>query len=141
MKHLAVFFLLTLPLAAFSQSKCARAVLDAEQRRFEAMVRADTVALRAMLADDLVYIHSNAMTESKDQHIADLSTGRLAYHSMERENARVRRYGKMAITNGVVKVNVTLDGKNLVLPLAYTAVYRKKKGRWLLVDWQSTRVP
>jgi len=141
MKHLAVFFLLTLSVAASAQSKCERAVLDAEQRRFEAMVRADTVALRAMLADDLVYIHSNAMTEDKNQHIADISGGRLRYHSMDRENPRVRRYGKTAITNGVVRVNVTLDGKNLVLPLAYTAVYRKKKGRWLLVDWQSTRVP
>ena len=141
MRNTLIFFLLTLPALSIAQTGAGRAVLDAEQRRFEAMMRGDTVALRSLLADDLVYIHSNAMTEDKNRHISAISGGKLAYNKMEREKVNVRRYGKTALTNGIIRVNVTLDGKNLDLNLAYTAVYRKKKGTWLLVNWQSTRVP
>ena len=136
-----ILFLLVLPMLTTAQSSADRSVLDTELQRFHLMTTGDTVALRAMIDDDLVYIHSNTMTESKDQHIAAISGGKLTYHKMDRVNVLVRRYGKTAITNGLVKVNVTLNGKYLELPLAYTAVYRKKKGKWLLVNWQSTKVP
>jgi hypothetical protein len=138
----AIFFpLLFLPLFAFAQSKTEQQILDTELRRFEAMVGKDTVLLRDLLADDLVYIHSNTLTENKQEHISAISTGRLVYEKMTREQARVRRYGKMALINGIVQVNVILNQKRLEMRLAYTAVYRKKGGAWRLVNWQSTRVP
>lgn len=133
--------MLTLPLSSFAQSKSDRDILDSEQRRFDAMVRKDTVLLRDLLADDLVYIHSNTMTENKKEHISAISTGRLVYEKMTREQAKVRRYGKTALNNGIVQVNVVLNGKPLEMRLMYTAVYRKKGGVWRLVNWQSTRVP
>jgi ketosteroid isomerase-like protein len=135
------FFLLFLPLFAFAQSKCEQKILDTEQRRFEAMVRKDTLAPRDLLADDLVYIHSNTLTENKKEHISAISTGRLIYEKMLREHVRVRRYGKMALTNGIVQVKGILKEKTFEMRLAYTAVYRKKGGTWWLVNWQSTRVP
>ncbi len=141
MKRCFFFLLLALPALAIAQNKCDRAVLETEQRRFNLMVAGDTAALRTTIADDLVYIHSNTMTENKNEHIAAISTGRLVYHSMNREKVAVRRYGKIALTNGLVHVKVTLNGKDFELPLAYTAVYHKKKGKWLLVNWQSTKVP
>lgn len=141
MRSIFFFLLLTLPLSSFAQSKSDRDILDSEQRRFDAMVRKDTVLLRDLLADDLVYIHSNTMTENKKEHISAISTGRLVYEKMTREQAKVRRYGKTALNNGIVQVNVVLNGKPLEMRLMYTAVYRKKGGVWRLVNWQSTRVP
>jgi len=141
MRKLYVFLFLALPLFALAQSKTDQKILDTEQRRFEAMERKDTVALRGLLADDLIYLHSNALTESKSAHISAISTGYLIYEKMTREKVGVRRYGKTALTNGIVQVRGILNKNAFEIRLAYTAVYRKKGGVWRLVNWQSTRVP
>ena len=133
--------LLGLSLFSAAQSKGDRQVLDTELRRFEAMTRRDTVRLPGFLADDLVYVHSNAMRESKKEHIAAIAAGRLVYQKMTREQVAVRRYGKTALTNGVAKVQGILNNNTFELRLSYTAVYRKKGGTWRLASWQSTRIP
>ena len=50
-------------------------VRDAETRRYAAMVANDAKALDALLADDLVYTHSTAATETKKVFIDRLSSG------------------------------------------------------------------
>lgn len=127
------------PLSA--QSAQAQKVLENESKRFAAMTRADTATLKHLLADELVYIHSNAMVENKPEHLAAIGTRKLVYEKMERESATVRFYGKTALVNGTVKVRGILKGNTFELPLLYLAVYRKKHGTWLLVNWQSTRIP
>ena len=122
-----------------AQSQQAQKVLATESRRFEAMTKADTVALRTMLAEELVYIHSNALKENKLQHLAAIASGKLVYQKMERLEAHVRFYGKTALVNGLVKVQGVLNGNAFEIRLLYLAVYRKKQGNWLLVHWQSTK--
>jgi ketosteroid isomerase-like protein len=141
MRTLYFFLFLALPLFALAQSKTEQKILDSELRRFEAMTRKDTLALRDLLADDLVYLHSNTLTESKKEHISNIGTGYLIYEKMTREQAKVRRYGKVALINGVVQVKGILKEKTFEMRLAYTAVYMKKGRTWRLVNWQSTRVP
>ena len=136
-----LFPLLFLPLFALAQSKTEQKILYTELRRFEAMERKDTSALHDLLAGDLVYIHSNTLTENKKEHISNIATGHLISEKMTREQAKVRRYGKTALTNGTVQVRGILNQKTFEIRLAYTAVYRKKGGVWRLVNWQSTRVP
>ncbi|MFN0037503.1 MAG: nuclear transport factor 2 family protein [Saprospiraceae bacterium] len=124
-----------------AQTKNAQTVLAVEARRFEAMTRADTAALRPMLADELVYVHSNALEENKEAHLAAIASRKLVYEKMEREEADVRFYGKTALVNGAVKVRGVLNGNAFEVRLVYSAVYRKKRGEWVLVNWQSTRMP
>lgn len=124
-----------------AQSKSAKSVLAAESARFSAMTRGDTLALQTMLADDLVYVHSNALTENKSQHLRAIASRKLVYQNMERQDARVRFYGKTALVNGNLKVSGILNGNAFDVKLLYVAVYRKKRTSWKLVYWQSTKVP
>jgi len=133
-----LFFALTVPAAA--QSKANQEVLDTELRRFEAMERRDTMLLRDLLADDLYYLHSNALHENKAAHIGAIASGRIVYEKMAREQAAVRRYGRTAIVNGIVRVSGKLNQNAFEIRLAYSAVYRKKCGKWRLANWQSTRL-
>ncbi len=121
-----------------AQSKSTQKVLDTEAQRFAAMMRADTLALRPMLAEDLVYVHSNALKENKSEHLAAIASKKLVYEKMDREAANVRFYGKTALVNGIVKVQGKLKGNAFEVRLLYLAVYRKKKGAWVLINWQST---
>ena len=134
--------LLLLPLLAPAQTATERVLLDTEARRFVAMTQRDTAFLKNALADDLVYIHSNALIETKTAHLAAIVTGQLVYENMTRESVSIRRYGsKMALHNGIVVVKGIIQGTPFQVRLQYTAVYRKKKNMWQLVNWQSTKIP
>ena len=137
MKYQLTFLLLCFFLFSNAQTE----VLDTEALRFLAMTSRDTVALRPLLSDDLVYIHSNGLQESKEAHLTSIRTGSIVYQKMTRKDVRVRKYKKMAITNGDVQVQGTLNNTPFEIHLLYTAVYRKHKKTWQLVNWQSTRLP
>ncbi|MEI6411460.1 MAG: nuclear transport factor 2 family protein [Bacteroidota bacterium] len=124
----------------FAQTKAEQTLLDAESKRFETMIKRDTVALAGMLDESLVYIHSNAMLETKKAHLGAISAGRLRYDRMERKEAQVRLYKKTALTNGVIHVAGLVQGNPFDLNLRYTAVYIRKHKTWLLLNWQSTRL-
>ncbi len=124
-----------------AQSKKAEQVLLQEAHRFEAMIRADTAALKPMLAEELVYVHSNTLKENKLEHLTAIATHKLVYQKMDRELANVRFYGKTALVNGTLKVLGILNGNAFEVRLLYVAVYRKKQRMWQMVHWQSTRIP
>src|SRR4051812_38731834 len=52
-----------------------QAVLDAEDRRYRAMVEGDLVALDALLAPGMSYAHSSGRRESKDEYLGRLRSG------------------------------------------------------------------
>lgn len=134
-------FLLFLFSGVQAQSTQARQVLDMESRRFSAMIQADTNALKLMLSDDLMYIHSNALRESKAAHLKAIGSRKLIYEKLDRKEAQVRFYGKTALVNGVVNAKGVLNGNPFDIMLVYTAVYRRKHGSWQLLNWQSTKMP
>lgn len=137
----ALTLILFLALSALNaQTPLIQKVLDQESSRFEAMIKADTSALRPMLAEDLIYVHSNGMKESKTDHLNAIAARKLVYQKMERQEANVRFYGKMTLVNGKLKAMGLINNNVFDIQLAYLAVYHKKKGVWQLVSWQSTRL-
>jgi hypothetical protein len=117
-------------------------IAESENIRFKAQVEKDSLLLRKILSDDLVYTHSNALTESKSDFLHSIKTGNITYNSMQPEPGRaIRKYGKTGISNGVVQVKGLLQGKPFEVRLRYTAVYVKQKKNWRLASWQSTKIP
>ena len=53
----------------------------------------------------------------------------------------VRVYGDMAIDSGLYNFFLVSDGKSTLLPGRYTFVYRKRDGKWRIVEHHSSRVP
>jgi ketosteroid isomerase-like protein len=135
MKNLLILLFL-LPTLTQAQNP----ITNSEQQRFEAMVKRDTITLKKLLADDLVYIHSNAYLENKAQHLEAVGTGSIQYQSIERVSVQTRQYGKVAINNGVAHVKGVFKTTPFDVQFRYTAVYRKRKKIWQLCNWQSTRM-
>ncbi len=50
-----------------------------EDRRYQALTDGDVAALEELFADDLVYTHSDAKTDSKRSFIDKVATGQLKY--------------------------------------------------------------
>jgi ketosteroid isomerase-like protein len=116
-------------------------VLNADDRRFEAMRKGDWAGLDAALADDLTYVHSTARLESKAEHIGNLRAGKPHYRGIEPRERTARVHGNIGIVNGVSEMHVERDGKEQRFTVRYLAVYTKSGADWRMIAWQSTRVP
>ncbi|MGE0439323.1 MAG: family 16 glycoside hydrolase [Gemmatimonadales bacterium] len=115
------------------------AVEAAELDRFKAQMTGDTTALRNLLGDELRYVHSNALIESKAHFIETVASGRIRYDDIAVVDMTHRLYGPMAVGSGKVRVAVTMGGQALAVDLLFTTVLANRDGRWQLVAWQSTR--
>ena len=81
-----------LPAVAGAQADSAsiRQVLSTEDQRFAAMLRADTAALRRLLAADLTYTHTDGAQNTKEEFLRLAGTGPLRYAAITPEAREVR---------------------------------------------------
>jgi ketosteroid isomerase-like protein len=112
-----------------------------QRERLGAMVRQDIAALEPMLADDLVYCHSDASCEKKDEFLETIRSGRIRYVAMRVQRQTARAYGEVAILNGTLAIEGVMGGQVRTFSLVYTDVYTRRDGQWQLVAWHSTRKP
>src|SRR5947208_4894068 len=112
-------------------------VLQADDRRFDAMRREDWAALDQTLADDLTYVHSTARLESKAEHVANLRAGRPHYRGIAPRERTVRVHGGIGVVNGASEMHVERDGKEQRFTVRYLAVYAKTSNTWRMIAWQS----
>jgi delta-aminolevulinic acid dehydratase/porphobilinogen synthase len=120
-----------------------------------ALVNADTVVLKELLHDQVLYGHSNGWIQNKRSVIKDLYNGKIKYHSIEKprltepnsSGALVYEgmeydtiYKNIRTVNSLSQVAVTVDGEYLEIKLSVTQVWIKEKGKWQLVARQSTKI-
>jgi hypothetical protein len=117
------------------------AVKAVELQRFEFMVKGDTTLLERLLAEDLTYVHSTGVVDTKASFLQSLSSGKLRYLALTPSEVAVRLVGTAAaVVTGRADVKVVANGKEISFPARFTSVYAKHHGRWLLAAWQSTTV-
>jgi Domain of unknown function (DUF4440) len=115
--------------------------MQMETERFAAMVRRDVSALEPMLGDDLIYCHSHGECETKTEFLETIRSGRLEYRAIEVLQMRPRVAGDAVVVNGSIGLQGVADGQTRNMRVAFTDVYARRKGRWQLIAWQSTRLP
>lgn len=117
-----------------------REILQLENRRFDAMTRADATALDRILADELSYTHSTGRLDSKAAFIASLKSGQLKYESISTQDVRVRVIGDAGVVTGRALMKVRSGAQSMSMLVRFTDVYLKRDGRWQMIAWQSTRL-
>jgi uncharacterized protein (TIGR02246 family) len=118
------------------------AIKAVDRQRLDAMIAGDATLLERLLDDDLTYTHTNGAVDTKATFLASLRAGMLRYLAIQLDGVEVRIYaGATAVVTGRVDLRVALDGKEAAFPARFTSVYARRRGRWLLVAWQSTRLP
>jgi len=124
--------------AANAQTPEQIQVLDREWA--QACVQADIAKLEQVLADDLTYTHSSGQIQTKAEFIATVREGKTRYRSIEFQQSTVRIYGNSAVSNSEVRVNLTVDGKDVSVHPRFLHVWVKQNGRWQLVAHQGTKI-
>lgn len=113
-------------------------VKSAEQRWANGMIRGNLLDLDQVLADDIVYTHSDTRPETKQEIVNGLKSGETKINGIEFHESKYRQYGDTVIANHKLTIDNAKSGK---LTLFVTHVWVKEKGEWKLANRQSTRYP
>lgn len=113
-----------------------------EDRRYKAMVAADRAVLEELLADDLIYTHSNAVIDTKQSYIDGILGGKWAYAAAERPVENIDVFGDCARVTGHVRLTLrNADGTTRGVNGRFLNLWLKRDGKWQLAAWQSTPIP
>jgi hypothetical protein len=117
-------------------------VIRLEKRRFIAMVNKDTSFLKNILADDLLYIHTDGHEDGKQSFINAIANKDLDYKQMDLKDLTSRIYKSTVILSGNMHILVYSKkvDKTLDLNIHYMDVYQKRHNKWQLVSWQSSKL-
>src|SRR5215472_15668400 len=117
-------------------------IAAAEQMLYRAMIAQDFAALDAILADDLVYIHSTAVAETKDGYLAGIRNGLYEYDSIESDVVTVRFCDAVAVQTGRVRMLVGARGQTKApISLLFTLAWKRGPVGWRLWQRHATRTP
>ncbi|MVM31417.1 DUF4440 domain-containing protein [Spirosoma sp. HMF4905] len=123
-----------------AQTPDEKAVIETEKQRFTAQINVDEAILNRVLANDLIYAHSNGNTDTKQTYIQSMRDGKTKYTSIDIEEQKVRIYGNTALINGMCQLKAISNGEPLNNHLRYLSVYVKNAGQWQMVAWQSLKL-
>lgn len=128
------------PLVSAQTSDEAAVAQNVEALR-KAVIAKDRSQFEALLADQLIYGHSDGRTETKAQYIADATGPRAVWKSIDLTNQTIRVTGDTAI----VRHNYTGEseregGKIQTTKIGVVMVWQKQDGRWKLLARQAYRI-
>ncbi|MFM0698251.1 nuclear transport factor 2 family protein [Paraburkholderia sediminicola] len=113
-------------------------VLEADDARYRAMIENDLERLDALLDPELLYTHSSAVTDTKEQYIDSLRSGRVIYRTIKRLKEIFRESGGVVLMAGHVLIAATVDGKDRLLDNKFLTTWVQKDQNWKLLSWAST---
>jgi ketosteroid isomerase-like protein len=119
----------------------AKDILALEDKRYAAMIAKDEKALGELFADDLIYVHSSGLVDTKASYIAAIRSGKFDYRKCERFEEMVRIYGDTALVTGRAVFEAVVEGTAKTIRLRYLNVWTRTNGGWKFVGWQSCPLP
>jgi len=138
---IAVLLLGAATAVAGSPGSAERELVAADTARMEAMVAGDVARLERALGDDLTYGHSGGQVQGKRELIGELQSGVRRYRALTSVDTAARAYGCAGVVTGTSTIDADYRGQSLSFTLRYTATYARQHGAWVLVAYQSVKLP
>jgi ketosteroid isomerase-like protein len=115
------------------------AVRELEQARISAMLKGDARAIADFLDDDLIYIHSSGVVDSKESYLKSLDEGRYVYEAIEVIGERHACGPGFVVFAQVLSVKIRVGSSPAQRrEVASTSMWKQSGSRWTLVAMQAT---
>ena len=118
-----------------------KAVLAAEDRRYQAMLDGDLESLDALCADELSYTHSNGVRDTKAEYFGKLREGYYVYHRIDHPVERLEIAGDAAVVVGRMTADLRSGGAEKTIDCLAIAVWTRSAGTWRLLAYAPTPLP
>jgi hypothetical protein len=124
-----------------SADEAVRAVLAAEDVRYQAMLDADLPGLDRLCAEQLSYAHSSGVRDTKAEYLEKVRTGYYVYRRIDHPVERVEVVGDTAVVVGRMTADLTVDGTPKTIDNLALSVWTRTAGDWQLLAYAPTRLP
>lgn len=129
-----------LPIDTAGEYLLKEAVLEKVTQLHQAILNRDSSILSAYLDNDISYIHSNGLTQTKAEAIRSIITRQHDYRKIHPRHIELRIIAQGAIVEMDADVSLILEGKPIELDLHIQQIWMKQDdSSWKLVARQSTR--
>jgi ketosteroid isomerase-like protein len=108
-------------------------VMKLEEERNQALQTGDIATLERIYSDDLIYTNASGALLTKAQHLAELKSRGLNFHSFKHEDVQVTMHGDTGFVTGISKSVVEYRGSVSTGSRRFLNIFVKKDGRWQLV--------
>jgi ketosteroid isomerase-like protein len=106
-----------------------------------AVLKSNTAAMDALLADDYMAITSSGTLQTKDEALANLRSGRVHFTVLDISDRKVRFYGTTALVTSLAEVQAATAEGDISGSYRYTRVYvRDARGKWKIVSFEASRI-
>jgi len=112
---------------------------ELEAALYAGLTRSDGAAMRDVLSEDLVYVHSTGIAESRRENLIGQASGLYRHGETRRLSGRTLVYGDLAVTSAPIAMIDTAHGEATLLNLEQTLVWARERDRWRLLLRQATR--
>jgi hypothetical protein len=117
-------------------------IANREAELYQAMLAFDYAALDKLLSDEVRYIHSTGVVETKAAYFAGMRAGLYEYRDIHITSNETRVFGPAAMTTGVMEMLVGEHGSvKGTIRLRHVLIWQLEAGTWRLVLRQATRLP
>jgi uncharacterized protein (TIGR02246 family) len=114
-------------------------VKQIEYEWVDAVKAGDSGKVSQILADDWIGVGYDGSKETKQNHLADMKSGKAKLESFEFGPMDVKVLGSVAVVQGSnTEKSTTTDGKDSTGKYAWMDVFVKRDGKWVIVRSQST---
>ena len=122
--------------------KVEQAILQLERETMEAIKNKDATALSRILAEDFILRNPAGTDLNKTEFLKLVQAIPARILSVRGENLKVNVYGQTAVLTGAQRSTTQGDnGKEETSAAAFTDIFIKRQGRWLLVLAYSVELP
>jgi ketosteroid isomerase-like protein len=137
---LAVLTVLALPVFAAGKGDVPKDLAAAYQAWDEALVKADGAALEKLYAEDATFIEPDGSRNSKKEAVQVVASGEVKIANPSTEHWGVTINGDTAIVTGEWRAKETMKGETKDVRYAYTDVWVKRQGKWVVLVSQLTPI-
>jgi len=113
-------------------------VIATDDRRIDALCRADTAALDKIYHDDYTLVTPTGTIRSKADQLGELASGQFRYETLEVTERTVRVYGDVAVLVEREKTKIVNAGRPLGGDTRFTRVYRRFGTEWRVIATQGS---
>lgn len=108
-----------------------------------AVPKGDRQTFDEFFANDVIYTRSAGVTVNKDEILRNIGVRAVnePKATYGADDFTVHSYGEMAVVNFRLVQHTEKDGNQETNYFRNTGTFLKRKGKWQVVAWQSTRVP
>ena len=115
-------------------------VAAAVERLRAAMLSGKAADLSAVAADNLIYVHSDGLIETKAEFVETIVSGRSVFVTIDLSDQQIKVTGDTAIVRHILEAKTNNNGVPGFVKIGILLVWQKQNGEWKLLGRQAQKV-